>query len=246
MDAEPWDLLAPVASLADRQALPRLRDAGEPLTVALRDELAGRGLRLRRRDVRSEDALDRSENILRQVPSLHRVVLGNVRDLMILDVCDDAYDISHSEPRWPGLVLVSLPPTSPVGDMRLLEGIIHEAMHLHLSRLEAQRDLVFVGPACFRSPWREESRPASGVLHGTYVFGCVLRFFDLVVTAAATALSPKQREHAYARRAEIREQLASVPYGRIWPTLTEAGRAVVAAAVRDRGMLPRSYTEDLP
>jgi len=95
-----------------------LDQAREPLTRKLTDELAARGLYLRRRDAIADLAIQRAGMLIRRAPLLEGVILECVQELILLQAPDEQCDVSHSEPRWPHLILVSLPPQTPVGDLR--------------------------------------------------------------------------------------------------------------------------------
>jgi HEXXH motif-containing protein len=150
-------------------------------------------------------------------------VLASVRSIVRLSSADAQVDIGHSEPRWPGVVLVSFPPTSTVGDLRLLEGIIHEAMHINLANVPSlgcegrSEKLVY-------SPWRSTHRPASGVLHGAYVFGCLLRFYELL--AASGVSGPTELRYIRKRNVEIIGEFANVPRLELVSALSHHGRAI--------------------
>lgn len=198
-----------------------LESTGEPLTAQLTAELAARGLVLQRRDASANQAIRRASGLIARVPSLERVVLTCVRDISILESHDPHIDVSHSEPRWPNLIFVSVPPDNPVGDVRLAEAVIHEAMHLNLSLLECRVRLVKVGRQLY-SPWRSAPRPAGGVLHGLYVFVCLLRFFEIL--GGGGALLPDQQNHLSRRRTQILDDCAGIGRDELFPTLTIRGR----------------------
>jgi HEXXH motif-containing protein len=207
----------PVGSL---QSLDR---AGQPLTAELVAELAARGLLVGPRDVRADLAIQRAGALIHRAPSLERVVLGCVREVLILDAPDDSHDVSHSEPRWPHLIFVSLAPPTPVGDLRLAEAIVHEAMHLNLSFAEERTSLV-ADDAQLYSPWRSTARPAGGVLHGAYVFAVLLRFFEDL--DRQTGFSPEERKHLAGRRRDILEECRQVPRAALFRLLTKDGQAI--------------------
>jgi HEXXH motif-containing protein len=220
---ELWDLPEAMGFPAGTARLGSLVDADEFITLELLRDTSAIGLRIIARDDSSEAALAGAAAFLGRVPSLERVVLASVRSIVWLSSADAQIDVGHSEPRWPGLVLVSFPLTSSVGDLRLLEGVIHEAMHINLANvpsLECEGSperLVY-------SPWRATDRPASGVLHGAYVFGCVLRFYELLV--AGGALDPIQLQYIRKRDAEISAEFADVPRLELGAALSDHGRAI--------------------
>ncbi len=221
--SELWDLPEAMGFAARTARLGALVDADAFITQELLRETSAIGLKVAARDASSNAALARAAAMLGRVPSLERVVLASVRAIVRLSSADAQVDIGHSEPRWPGVVLVSFPLTSSVGDMRLLEGIIHEAMHINLANTPSlgcegsSEKLVY-------SPWRSTHRPASGVLHGAYVFGCLLRFYELL--AASGVSGPLELRYIRKRNAEIFAEFANVPRLELAAALSHDGRAI--------------------
>jgi HEXXH motif-containing protein len=230
MSAELWDLRPPLSKegkqIAGVQSLDR---AEEPLTSELVAEFSVRGLHVRPRDAVANFAIQRASRLIGHVPSLERVVLECVRQLLILEAPDEQHDLSHSEPRWPHLIFVSLPPPTPVGAIRLAEAIVHEAMHLNLSLSERSTQMIGEDQELF-SPWRDGLRPASGVLHGLYVFASLLRFFEHL--QHHQGFSSEQLEHLRCRRTAIFEECSQVSRGELWGLLTCAGRELARRIFR--------------
>jgi HEXXH motif-containing protein len=220
---ELWNLECGTELGRAAEGISSLDCAAEPLTPGLADELAVRGLYVRRRDAHADLAIQRAGALIHCAPSLERIVLGCVRDLVILEAPDEWHDVSHSEPRWPHLIFVSLPPSTPVGDLRLAEAIVHEAMHLNLSFLESHAPLVRDDHQLY-SPWRLRPRPAGGVLHGVYVFASLLGFFEHL--QHQEGLSPEQREHLTHRRTDILQECSQVPRNELWRSLTGDGQTI--------------------
>jgi HEXXH motif-containing protein len=106
-------------------------------------------------------------------------VLTLVRSIQVLQSEDDEIDVSYSHPGIAFSIFVSLcKDISPLSDLRVAESILHEAMHLKLTLIEKIVPLVKVDTGNrYYSPWREELRPARGVLHGMFVFRTILDFF---------------------------------------------------------------------
>jgi hypothetical protein len=65
-------------------------------------------------------------------------------------------------------------PTDPVS---LAVGLIHETAHSLLNATTLLFDLVRPSRVLGYSPWRDDPRPASGVLHGAYAYLAVTRFW---------------------------------------------------------------------
>ena len=220
---ELWHLKRPTEIGGGFGSLPSLEHAEQPLTNELAGELAARGLQLRRRDPQSDRALQRAGVLIGRVPSLEGIILECVRELLVLNAPDEWHDVSHSEPRWPYRIFVSLPPPSPVGDIRLAEAIVHEAMHLNLSFVERYTPLITHDKQLY-SPWRFEDRPAGGVLHGIYVFATLMRFFEIL--GQQEGLSAEQRTHLTGRHAGILDECRQVSRSDLWRSLTEDGQTI--------------------
>ena len=71
-----------------------------------------------------------------------------------------------------GAVAMSDPP----GPAALAAGLLHEARHSLLNATHLLFDLVKPGGPVGYSPWRDDPRPAFGVLHGAYAYLAVTRF----------------------------------------------------------------------
>jgi HEXXH motif-containing protein len=211
----------------DSQAIGRtsswvdLAECPEPITPRLETELAASDLRVIRRDRICDAALTRTWALIRPTPSLRDVVRAVVTGVVRLQSDDEAVDISHSEPRWAGTVFVSFPPMSRVGHVRLAESIIHEAMHINLSST-GMDDTIPRPELLLYSPWRDALRPASGVLHGAYVFTCLLRFYTLALLDGS--LLPAQAGYIRRRQTEILSELVRVPWSQLSSAIGDAGR----------------------
>lgn len=96
-----------------------------------------------------------------------------VRSIHIISSRGPGYDCSHSEPTIPFSILVSVPLGERHAALRLAESILHEAMHLQLTLIEEDTDLVTSQVEESYSPWQQQLRPAQGLLHGLYVFAAI-------------------------------------------------------------------------
>ena len=136
------------------------------------------------------------------------------------------YDVSHSEPRWPDRIFVSVPERRDrVGALRLAESVIHEAMHLHLTVLETQCALVAGVTGQLMSPWRRAPRPCGGVLHGLFVFTCLQAFFRACREVAGSAASA----HVGQRLEEIGAEIWDVDVTALAAGLTHDGKQFLRA-----------------
>lgn len=153
-----------------------------------------------------------------RVPSLAVACRGHIRGISLLDA-DEAYDITHSEPRWPEWIFISCPGNpGEVSALRAAENVVHEAMHLQLTRAESLSPLVANEKATLPSPWKQEPRQLQGILHGLYVFRCIASFLKEVVPDSAEGA-----DYIGGRRAQIAEEIASIPLTQLRGGLTPVG-----------------------
>jgi HEXXH motif-containing protein len=136
---------------------------------------------------------------------------------------DNDYDVSFSDPGIPFSVFVSVPTRNDrTSVLRVAENLVHETMHLQLTLFESLSPLVDTASAwAMYSPWKQQSRPTQGVLHGLYVFS-VLRW--MWRQFSQTTVSKSDRDFAVRRVAEIDQDVAAVRALEDSPALTEAGK----------------------
>jgi HEXXH motif-containing protein len=175
---------------------------------------------------RVEQALE----ILDTVPTVRLTIGALIRALHLIDPIDDEVDISFSEPRLPFSAFVSIPgPGAAAGALRIAEALLHEAMHLQLTLIEAAVPLVLPTQTKFFSPWRSEYRTVQGVLHALYVFRAIDAFLA-AVPFKGPALSSLQR-YATERRTTIARQVRQVrDFGRC-TDLTADGAAFASRLI---------------
>ncbi len=161
--------------------------------------------------------------VLAKVPTLAATVAFLVKSIHIIRAANDECDVSFSEPHIPFSIFVSVPSRRvPHDTLRVAEGIIHEAMHLQLTLVEQDVNLVNESQEKYYSPWRGEFRTAQGILHGLYVFRVVYEFLG-------NLLSLQNADAAYIndRRNQIAKQIAEVHSFQHCLDLTEEGQCFV-------------------
>jgi len=127
--------------------------------------------------------LQEAINILKSLPSLCTTIGNLVKSVHLINVGDDDYDVSFSEPDIPFSVFVSVPQKlNKINALRVAEALIHEAMHLQLTLIERNIPLVKSISREYYSPWRGEFRNAQGILHGLYVFRVIGEFLHVLQT----------------------------------------------------------------
>jgi len=122
-------------------------------------------------------AIDKSVDTIRAVShELSDELITSIRTVVPVRSADENVNLSSTFQESPGLVALSY--TSD--NLILSEALVHEYHHCKLFSLMNIDPLVTsdVADARFYSPWRTDSRPLSGILHGAYVFGAVLEFWN--------------------------------------------------------------------
>ena len=105
--------------------------------------------------------LSNALDLVRSVPPLLGTVAGLCRSLHVLIATGIDFDSSYSDPSLPYSIFVSCPPPTALHRVeRLAENIVHEALHLQLSLVEAAEPLVLENQEETRlfSPWKNEPR----------------------------------------------------------------------------------------
>jgi HEXXH motif-containing protein len=82
---------------------------------------------------------------------------------------------SATSPAAFGAIATSLPPSA----VSMAETLIHEFQHVKLSGLMDMLPLIEVGDEMGYAPWRDDPRPAGGILQGLYAFTGIVRFWDV-------------------------------------------------------------------
>ncbi|WP_229071945.1 HEXXH motif-containing putative peptide modification protein [Actinoplanes sp. DH11] len=67
--------------------------------------------------------------------------------------------------------------SAPADAAALAVGLLHETQHSVLNAVNLLFELVHPGGPAGYSPWRDDPRPAAGVLHGAYAYLAVTRFW---------------------------------------------------------------------
>ncbi|GIF19120.1 hypothetical protein BJ973_006166 [Actinoplanes tereljensis] len=111
--------------------------------------------------------------------------------------------------------------STPADPRSFAVGLLHEGQHSLLNATNTLFDLVNPGGPRVCSPWRDDPRPLSGLLHGAYAYQAVTRFWR----TEAAARIPAQRQGRVAlspHPALAENSLAHLPVAEP-PALHEAG-----------------------
>jgi hypothetical protein len=156
-----------------------------------------------------------------------------VRSIHVVQQNHPEIDISHSDPEIPFSIFVSVcNATTPISNLRVAESILHEAMHLQLTLLEAVVPLVKASSKeTFYSPWRDQHRPIRGVLHGVFVFKAIKDFYYSMLSKTDNIL---EVQNYLTQRVEvIQHEINSVETIKKSMDLTRKGKMLVSQLLND-------------
>jgi HEXXH motif-containing protein len=201
----------------------------------LREEFTARNFIFRDNPRRSilREVLREAARLLAASPRLETAIQAAVGEIFLLRA-RPSFDISHSEPRWPQAIFISVPSTrSQVSALRSAENVVHEAMHLQLTIFEQASPLIADETSQMASPWRVEPRNLQGILHGVYVFRCIAEFFAAL--SLRGVLDNEGVGYVTRRRAQITDELSRIDFDRLALGLTRTGQDFLAALFSDPG-----------
>ena len=172
------------------------------------------------------NCLQEAVNLLRYESTLQTTIAALVRVCHVLKAEDNDYDVSHSDPHMPFSIFISVPwRRRPNDALRVLESIVHEAMHLQLTLIERHLPLIDRSASTHFSPWKGSYRSPQGVLHALYVFRVIDRYFECLQTHCM--LSVADASYISGRREEISQQIGEIRIFGECPDLTRWGSDVV-------------------
>jgi HEXXH motif-containing protein len=212
----------------------------------VREELTARNFVFRDNPRRSilREVMHEAERLLAASPRLETALQAAVGQIILLRA-RPSFDISHSEPRWPQAIFITVPSRqTQVSALRSVENVVHEAMHLQLTVLERAIPLIADETSKMASPWRLEPRDFQGILHGVYVFRCVAEFF--ATSRLHEVLHYEGMRYVARRRAQIADELSGVDFDRLAFGLTRTGQDLLTALINDPRTPEPRHTPTLP
>jgi hypothetical protein len=172
----------------------------------------------------AEKKIDGAFEILKLVEPAYFSIIKLVKSIQVLKQEDPETDTSYSHPDIPFSIFTSVcNDDSVLSRLRVAESILHEAMHLKLTLIENIIPLVkpLTGNVYF-SPWRDELRPAQGILHGLFVFRAV---YDLFLIIKNKFIQDYQTlEFLNYRLEKIESEITSLTQFFCNPDLTDKGK----------------------
>ncbi|MFE2262402.1 aKG-HExxH-type peptide beta-hydroxylase [Streptomyces griseosporeus] len=127
-------------------------------------------------------------------------VAAGLRALVPLPAGAGAHRSGSAAERFGGVTL-----TRPASPLTFAETLVHETQHSKLVAVMHLVDLLDADAGeqpLLYAPWRDDPRPPAGLLHGTYAFLSVARFWSVEARAAR---DPERRYDAQVRCARWRE-----------------------------------------
>ncbi|MFF7192924.1 HEXXH motif-containing putative peptide modification protein [Streptomyces sp. NPDC008079] len=158
------------------------------------------------RDPKTPDRIQAAADVLTHIPSLAESI-GSVVKVIHPIISMRDHDVSHSTPEVPFSIFVSIPEEDERDTLpRLAESIIHESMHLQLTLVDSIEPLATDDRSTGYSPWKDEDRPITGLLHGLYVFAVIHQALGVL-----TNVRGEWRPYFRKRSSEIKREIATLP-----------------------------------
>ena len=133
--------------------------------------------------------------------------------------------VSFSDNSVPGVLYIGIRTSAGLIDAHLLaDSIIHEHRHQKLYLLQRALPLVAEDSPLVRSPWREDLRPPSGLLHAVFVF---VQLYAYWVALALNGSDRTVENRAHAEARSIRERLTEAFTTLRTTRLTQTGNELV-------------------
>ena len=176
------------------------------------------------------DCIDDALEWLKIESSIIDTIKTLVRNIHLLKLVDDEYDVSYSLPNIPFSIFVSVPSKRVDNDsLRVAEAILHETMHLQLTLIEEEMPLVNQSDQKYFSPWKNEYRHARGIIHALYVFRTIREFIKKILR---TDNNQSNQKFLIKRKGEIDSQLISLNDFGMSEALTKQGGLLASALAK--------------
>jgi len=169
----PWSGTPMIQAVADGLAWDTLLETGEPYldryTLPMSTDLSLDELRQWRQRIQSAWAL-----LVRQHPWAAGPIADGISVVVPLTPNSDTDLVSATTPAAFGAIATSWPPDQ----VTLAETLVHEFQHVKLCGLMDMVPLVEPGGEKVYAPWRQDPRPASGLVQGLYAHVGIVRFWE--------------------------------------------------------------------
>lgn len=157
------------------------------------------------RDPQIHERIQKAADVFTHIPSMAESIGAVVKAIHPIQSLRD-HDVSHSTPELPFSIFVSIPEKDERDAvLRVAESLIHESMHLQLTLIDSIESLVVDDRASGYSPWKEEFRPVTGLLHGLYVFAVIHQALGIL-----TDVSGEWGQYCRKRSSAIEREITSL------------------------------------
>ncbi|WP_328683734.1 aKG-HExxH-type peptide beta-hydroxylase [Streptomyces sp. NBC_00343] len=157
------------------------------------------------RDPQIRQRIQAAADVLTHIPSMAESIGSVVKAIHPMQALRD-HDVSHSTPELPFSIFISIPEKDERDALlRVTESIIHESMHLQLTFVDSIEPLAVDDRASGYSPWKDEVRPVTGVLHGLYVFAVIHQALGILKGARG-----EWRQYCRKRSSAIEREISSL------------------------------------
>lgn len=173
---------------------------------------------------------DRSMKFFLLFPKQYHLIDVFVKKIHPIKSAGIGCDTSHSTPEFYFSIFTSFPEKNESNaELRLLESLYHEAMHLLLSAFELGNPIVddkINNEIKIYSPWKKENRKTQGIVHGAFVFRNISNFMRLLLRSNVH-LNDLDRKYLGKRIEMIDQELAEVKGAINSPNLTKDGKLLL-------------------
>jgi uncharacterized protein len=168
------------------------------------------------------------ELVARWRPALGREIELLSRDVLFIRDLTAHPDkvVSFSDDSVPGALYCSVRRSNNlISPLDLADSLIHEHRHQKLYLLDRYVPAVLRDRPLVRSPWREDPRPPSGLLHAVFVFVELIGFWRFISDTERGAVAERARAEVETIAGRLRAALATLRD----VALTERGEQLVAS-----------------
>lgn len=168
-------------------------------------------------------------------PALHAELVALCSDVQLIRDASAQPDksVSFSDDSVPGAVYLAPPPQwDNLGVYDTADSLIHEHRHQKLYLIGRVADLLSADTPMVASPWREEPRPPSGLLHALFVFAELLDFWLWARRTGPRAVQDRADYLVAVNTKRVQAGLATIRTC----ALTPAGTALVDVLAKRAGL----------
>lgn len=99
----------------------------------------------------------------------------------------------------------------------MADSLIHEHRHQKLYLLQRTVPLIKVDTPSVPSPWREDLRPPSGLLHAVFVFAHLLEFWNYLFAEGPAQIRSRAKNQVDTTRQRLKSGITTLKRTRLTP-----------------------------